>query len=198
MNELFFVYNVKKDEEITKHIIRMNQQFNFDQVYSSINDHHSSSTIVTPDKQMSVAFDYRSSPGGHAGMTDMMLSRIYPNYQRCKIYGDENVYFDNLDKNVFILTMKALLIILTPPKINEYQYQQIIAYVNRLKNTEYAKTGKIDSVFINDDEFPFSELDEKLALLKSHIASLPIPDEYPFDEIKDESEIVTYYHHKVR
>ena len=49
-----------------------------------------------------------------------------------------------------------------------------------------------------DDEFSFSELDERLAELKNHIATLQIPNKYPFDKINDESEIMTCYHHKAR
>ena len=98
--------------------------------------------------------------------------------------------------------MKSFLIIFVPSIINDYQYEQITNYVNKLKETEYAKSGAIKSVFINDDEFPFKEIDENIGYLKNNIHALPIPEEFPFDKISSDKDLANflniYYHHKRR
>lgn len=196
MRDLHFIYNVKSKEEIAKHILLMNRTFNFNQVYSDINTRNCSATIITRSQKMSLAFDHFTSPGGHAGITDVMLSYIYPDYKRSKFFGDEHVYFDNLDNNIFVLTMKSFLIIFVPSKINQFQYDCITRYINELKKNEYVKQGKINSVFINDDEFPFDEIDENIVKLKDNITTLSIPNQYPFSQISNNEESINEFINK--
>ena len=134
-------------------------------------------SVITPTQKVSVDFDYYCVPGGHAGITDLILSRIYPKYKPCILFGDQQIYFDNSEFNIFIITIKNILCIIMPPKINDFQYKTLCEFVKKLQNTDYAKKNNIEC-YINDDSFSYSELDSKILNIKENISSIDIPEQY--------------------
>lgn len=178
MKSSYFNYVISNDNEITKHIIYDNYTFDINKVYTKEhNERHTSMSVITPTQKVSVDFDYYCVPGGHAGITDLILSRIYPKYKPCILFGDQQIYFDNSEFNIFIITIKNILCIIMPPKINDFQYKTLCEFVKKLQNTDYAKKNNIEC-YINDDSFSYSELDSKISNIKKNITAINIPEQY--------------------
>ena len=113
-----------------------NLYFDLENVFCEDNVDHTSLTVITATQKLSSDFNYRFSPGGHAGMADIMLSVLYPEYVPSDKIGDQDVYFNNLDLNIYILTAKDRLMIIMPNTINKKQYDFIEEYFNNLKKTQ--------------------------------------------------------------
>lgn len=195
MNNTAFNYNFQTEDNITRHIIYENSVFDINKVFSEQNKEHTSMTVITPSQQVSCSFEYRFSPGGHAGITDIILSRIYPNYKEIKIFGDQEIYANNGDINIFIITIKTFIAIFIPPNgINQTQYEYLYNYINSFKNSNYYKTGKQINLYINDEEYPFEKIENVIMTLKENIISIDIPTQYiipkiNFHNLNNEDEI---------
>lgn len=178
MNSTFFNYVISSDDEITKHIIYDNYTFNINKLYTKEhNERHTSISVITPSQKVSIDFDYYRVPGGHPGITDLILSRLYPKYKPCILFGDQQVYFDNGEYNIFIITIKNILCIFVPTKINEFQYKTLYEFIKKIQNTDYVKNNILDC-YINDNSFPSNELEDKITELKKNITCIDIPEQY--------------------
>ena len=203
-----FSYIFANKHDIIREIILSNFNFNLNNVFTENNRDNTSMTIITPSQRLSVDFKYFSVPGGHAGMADIMLEHLYPEYVPSKLIGDQNIYFDNFGNNVFILTAKKKFWIMYPNNINKEQYNEIISYIESIKNTDAYKASEIKEFLVNDDFFEITSLPEELAKIKNHITeNTHTEKEYPISSIpltsnQTEAErdtiiedfIETYYH----
>ena len=191
MNSTDFYYDIDDEDKITKQIIYANATFNTEELFSNNNVDSKclSVTIITPTQRVSVAF-YRSHVpgGGHAGMVDVMLSKIYPNYTRAKSFDDQTIYSRNNENNIFILTFDLTILVFTPKgnKINQTQYDKLKQYMYEIKNSKYTKGNETvyfcENTFFSD-YFCINELDKKMKVLEDNIVEIAIPKQYPIGEL---------------
>lgn len=182
--EYEFNYGIANEEEITQQILYANAKFDIKDVLSDDTNRDASVSVITPTQMVSVDFKYRLCPGGHAGMTDIILSRIYPDYVRSKSAFDQKVYFRERENNIFITGDEQQITIILPKNegINQMQYECLKKLSEEIKESDYFKDGTIEDIYINS--IPVSDLDEKIDSLKSIINEKPIPLQYPISKLK--------------
>lgn len=179
-----FIYNIESEDNITKQIIYANSTFNINDVFTDEKNHqHTSITIITPSQNVNCEFNYRLSPGGHAGITDIILSRIYPEYEGTNLFSDQEIYAKNAKNNIFILTIKTFLIIFIPEVINQTQYDYLYSFIDNFKKTGYYRLGREIDLYVNDENYPFKKIDDILQNLKGKITTIKIPEQYIFPKL---------------
>ena len=196
MKSTDFYYNIDDEDKITQQIVYANATFDIKQLFSNNRKDEDciSVTIITPTQRMSNAVYRSHTTGGHAGMTDIMLSRIYPDYIHTEALGDQRVYSRNKENNIFILTLDNIVVVDGPDKINQTQYDELEQYMYEVKNSEQGKKGMVTFYFGNDC-FYTNTLGRKIEKLKDSIGEKDIPKQYPIGQIdfsgcKSEEEIM--------
>lgn len=180
--EYEFDYGISDEEKITQQILYSNVKFDIKDVLSDNTSRSSSVSVITPTQMISVDFKYGLCPGGHAGMTDILLSRIYPDYVRSKYWGDQSVYFRERENNIFVAGDEQQISIILPTgeRINQMQYECLNKLAEGIKESDYFKDGIIEDIFV--DDIPW-DLDEKIASLKSKVTQKTIPTQYPISKL---------------
>lgn len=180
--EYEFDYRISDEEKVTQQVLYANAKFSIKDVLSDNTNRNSSVSVITPTQMVSVDFKYKLCPGGHAGMTDIILSRIYPDYVRSKYWGDQSVYFRERENNIFVAGDEEQITIILPSgeRINQMQYECLKKLAEEIKESDNFKDGTIEDIFF--DDIPY-DLDEKIASLKGKITEKSIPTQYPISEL---------------
>lgn len=181
--EYEFDYGISNEEKVTQQVLYANAKFSIKDVLSDNTNRNSSVSVITPTQMVSVDFKYRLCPGGHAGMTDIILSRIYPDYVRSKYWGDQSVYFRERENNIFVACDEEQITIILPSgeRISQMQYECLKKLAEEIKESDNFKDGTIEDIFF--DDIPY-DLDEKIASLKGKITEKSIPLQYPISKLK--------------
>ena len=178
-----FNYRIDNEEKITQQILYANAKFDIKAVLSNNTTRNSSMSVITPTQMVSVDFKHTLSPGGHAGMADIILSRIYPNYVRSDYPWDQSVYFRERENNIFVAGDEEQIAIILPSgeRINQLQYESLRKLTEDIKKSDKYKDGTIEDIYF--DDIPW-DIDEKIDSLKSKITEKPIPLQYPISKLK--------------
>lgn len=181
--EYEFDYGISDEEKITQQVLYANAKFNIKDVLSDNTNRNSSVSVITPTQMISVDFEYKRSPGGHAGMTDIILSRIYPDYVRSKNARSQRVYFRESENNIFILGDEQQIMIFLPSgeRINQIQYECLKKLAEEIKESDNFKDGTIENIFFDGILW---DIDKKIDRLKSKITEKTIPLQYPISKLK--------------
>lgn len=188
------IENIYSESCLTASVIYQNATFNIKDLFSDATSFRCSSvTLITPSQTFNFAFNYGWDDEDpdffqHSSITDLLLSRAYPNYTRTKVRNDQLIYQRECKDKIFVLTNDFQLVIFIQPdlKINEYQYNQIEKMVNQVKESDYfTQLDKKDPTttvfklfFINNDVISKNRIDDALVELKKHITYIEIPDQY--------------------
>lgn len=194
-------YNTGNEEEITKNIIYSNETFDVKKVLShNTPENECAVSIITPTQEVDVSFPYNNSPGGHAGIAQLILERINPEYQTHN-YGSTKIFTEERKDNIFILASETIIIVIMPKedKMTKKQYNKLKKYMEEIKNSDYIKSGKIEDIFFaqdsGDNVVEIGEIDKKMEELQSNIIEKDMPKQYPivkfdFSRCKTEEEIM--------
>ena len=211
-----FDINKKSEEELTQALILANATFDMKEVLSNSTplDYYTVS-ILTPIQTINCAFHYEEFYNlHHAAITDLMLSRIYPNYKR-KVY--QGIYKQYSKNNVFVLTTETMVIILAREDIilTENQLYSLEDILHNISKSDYCKTNEITGNttpyticfdWFEDDEFYYiDEIDEIINLFKNRVSKINPEKQYNFSNYdfsqcrtkKDVLDLLTRYakHH---
>lgn len=192
------------EDEITRQILFGNALFEAGGMEELFSEQRSKDlilsavSIITPTQTVSLPFDYSTSDGGHAGITDAMLSRIYPGYERGRQM-DQEIYFEQGENNIFILYNQGDpgIVIFEPEEMTQKQYNELSRYIEKLKQSDSVKKGILEVVCFKEDVVPINQIDVKMTEFRSRIIEKDTPREYvisKFDlsDCKSEEEIMEH------
>lgn len=193
MKYLDFKYDEGTEHQITRQILYVNATFYSKGVEEVFSDYTQLSpcaiSIITPSQIVNVPFEHGTTISvGHAALTDIVLSRIYPDYVRTNCLGSDRIYFENQElNNIFIIFTggedKTICIVLPEKEtITSRQYEELSKYIQKLKESKGVKSGTICSIQFGDNLIDIDEVDNEMEKLKSNIKEMEFPPrEYRID-----------------
>lgn len=192
-----YEYLNSSDEAITRELLYSNATFDIKKVLSDATAlFERAVSVITPSQIVNVAFEHNGVIG-HAGITDIILSRIYPHYVRNVDSSDPKVFFDEGQNNIFILLTNTDIFIIVPDdrKINQSQYNQLRNYIAEIKKSEYIKNGKIKEIFFDSEIVPIDEIDGIMEEMRNNISEKDMPKQYDisqfdFSDCENKAEIM--------
>lgn len=158
------ISTVNDIRDLSEFIIRANNSFDINEVLKKGNG--DSATVITPSQIVNAEFQYGVINGGHATVINSILKTIFPGQETIP-----NLYYST--KALFIIVDSDFVEIAIDGKINKYQYDKIIEFLNKINVSNIR-------LFLNDDQYTKDELIKKLDEL---IEEKEMPLEYPIGEV---------------
>ncbi len=188
MRVIDFDINKKSEEELTQELILANATFDIKKVLSyKTQSSCSAVSILTPIQSVNCAFYHNKFDIlHHAAITDLMLSRIYPNHTRRVFQG---IYENYTKDSFFILTSKSSLVAMIDEDdftLTESQYGDLSILLQKAKESDYGRksleTNEISrlGVYWGNEFYGLDECDQLLDTLKNKIQKKDPEIQYSF------------------
>lgn len=180
----------KESEELTQTLIEANATFDIKEVLSDRTSIWCSAvSILTQTQNVNCAFLAQIIDNGdHASIADLMLSRIYPDYQR---QVDQKIYEREKNNNIFILTVDFDLIVPyvdSNTTLTYKQFKDLSKLFNDVRQSDYcnvinAKTGRahFEKIMWGNRPYDIDEIDGLLSSLKNKIYDKRPVNQYKFN-----------------
>ncbi len=185
-------YEVEDEDIITQELLYANQIFDVKKLFSGETQERYAVTVISPEQTVSSYFDEYVVTGGHAYVTELILSRIDPEYKFTKSL-NTSIFFEN-EKNIYCLAIPEKLTVIIPNQINQRQYDELEKYIQQIKELTFEKNKGVE-YFINDDYLDDNEkVDKIIQKYKDIITEVESKeyhiDEYDFSECIDDMQIM--------
>ncbi len=180
----FDIYE-KSEEELTQELILANATYDIKKVLSDETpSDYNAVSVLTTTQAVNCAFYYELFDClHHANITDLMLSRIYPNYQR-KV--SEGIYRKYNSNNIFVLITDILVIICARSDIiiTEKQFNSLVDMLHNISESDFRYLSKPICLDYFDEYadqfFDIDEIDEIIDYFKSKVSKIKPVEQYSF------------------